>query len=121
MNNRNGNKPGYGDHNNGFGLMQVNNFFSEKLRLKIDCPKIKYRTTKFIAKILVISLGKPLIENIARTANAVQVTLLSLSLGLSLKNLSKISQKSLKSLSKVSQKSLKSPSKVSQKSLKSVY
>ena len=45
-------------------------------------------------------------QNIARIANAVQVTLLSLSL--SLKSLSKVSQKSLKSLSKVSQKSLKS-------------
>ena len=56
--------------------------------------------------------------NIARIANAVQVTLLSLSL--SPKSLSKVSQKSLKSLSKVSQKSLKSRSKVSQKFLKSL-
>ena len=57
------------------------------------------------------------IWNIATIANAVQVTLLSLSLSLSLKSLSKVSQRSLKSLSKVSQKSLKCLSKVSQKSL----
>ena len=42
-------------------------------------------------------------KNIARIANAVQVTLLSLSL--SLKSVSKVFQKSLKSLSNVSQKS----------------
>ena len=46
--------------------------------------------------------------NIARIANAVQVTLLSLSLSLplSLKGLPKVSKKSPKSLSKVSLKSL---------------
>ena len=47
-------------------------------------------------------------QNIARIANAVQVTLLSLSLSLplSLKGLPKVSKKSPKSLSKVSLKSL---------------
>ena len=65
--------------------------------------------------------GSMIKQNIARIATAVQVTLLSLSLSLSLKSLSKVSQKSLKSLSKVSQKSLKSLSKVSQKSLKSPW
>ena len=79
-------------------------------------------------------LRDPLYEeqNIARIANAVQVTLWlsvnhlnrclkSVSKGSqkSLKWLSKVSKKSLKSLSKVSQKYLKSLSKVSQKSLKS--
>ena len=52
-------------------------------------------------------------KNIARIANAVQVTLLSLFLPLSLKSLSKVTQKSPKTLSKVSQKSLKGLSKVS--------
>ena len=63
--------------------------------------------------------GKALDQNIARIANAVQVTLLSLSLSLplSLKGLPKVSKKSPKSLSKVSLKSLKSLSKVSQKPL----
>ena len=39
MNNRNGNKPGYGDHNNGFGLMQVKKKFLKNYGWRSTVPK----------------------------------------------------------------------------------